>query len=115
MSYLQLKFWKAYSQKESNFLDCYATKHAEKLAERNIKSFFEMEIPEPLKTPPRYSWGKISRFYKFGTMDKYYSTVHKYVETCKNPEDPMRFLSTKSGDSSNPAALDFVDECKMML
>ncbi|KAL2084839.1 hypothetical protein ACEWY4_020357 [Coilia grayii] len=115
ISYLQLKFWREYAREENEFFDSYASLHAKKLAERNIQSFFEMTTPAPLPTPPRYAWEKISSFYKFKTMDKYYSTVHKYVETCKNPQNPVRILSTKSADISNPAALDFVDEGTMML
>ncbi|XP_041963880.1 calcium homeostasis modulator protein 6 [Alosa sapidissima] len=116
VSYLQLKFWKTYSQKENNFFDKYATEHAEKLAERNIKSFFELSTPAPQPTPPKIAWEKVSSFYKFRTMDKYYSTVHKYVETCRNPENPMRVLSTKSGEGDlvNPAALAFLDEGMML-
>ncbi|XP_063055689.1 calcium homeostasis modulator protein 6-like [Engraulis encrasicolus] len=112
VSYMQLKFWRDYAKEENCLFDQYSSLYAKKLAERNMKSFFEMTTPEPQSIPPRQAWEKISKFYRFETMDKYYSTVHKYVETCENPKEPVRTYSTRSGDAdlSNPAALAFVDE-----
>ncbi|XP_052000743.1 calcium homeostasis modulator protein 6 [Xyrauchen texanus] len=65
ISYMQLKFWRMYSQKESELLHSYTAQHAEKLAKRNLTSFFELTKPTPMKSPPKKAWEKISSFYKF--------------------------------------------------
>uniref|UniRef100_A0A3Q0R820 Calcium homeostasis modulator family member 6 n=1 Tax=Amphilophus citrinellus TaxID=61819 RepID=A0A3Q0R820_AMPCI len=65
ISYLQLKFWKAYVHEENNLIDSYADKHAKALAERNLKSFFEKTPPENFITPSNRDWEKISSLYKF--------------------------------------------------
>jgi len=104
---MQLRFWRIYTQKESEFLDSYTTQHAEKLARRNITSFFELTKP---------IWQKISSFYKFRSMDEYYSILHKYVCTCEDFENPAVRASLKSeNEFGNPAALAFVDEGKLIL
>lgn len=116
ISYMQLKFWKMYTQKESDFLDSYTSQHAENLAKRNITSFFELTKPIPIKSPPRQAWEKVSRFYKYQNMNQYYSILHKYVCTCEDLENPASRGSVRSeNDFSNPAALAFVDESKMVL
>ncbi|XP_067305702.1 calcium homeostasis modulator protein 6 [Pseudorasbora parva] len=116
ISYMQLRFWRMYTQKESEFLDSYTAQHAEKLARRNITSFFELTKPIPMKSPPRQAWQKISSFYKFRSMDEYYSILHKYVCTCEDLENPAVRASLKSDhEFSNPAALAFVDEGKLVL
>lgn len=105
-----------YTQKESEFLDNYTAQHAENLAKRNITSFFDLTKPIPMKSPPRQAWEKISSFYKFRSMDKYYSILHKYVCTCEDLENPAVRPSMRSeNDFSNPAALAFVDEGKLVL
>ncbi|XP_059364753.1 calcium homeostasis modulator protein 6-like [Carassius carassius] len=116
ISYMQLKFWRMYTHKESAILDSYTAEHAEKLAKRNIKSFFDLTKPIPMKSPPRHAWEKISSFYKFRSMDEYYSILHKYVSTCEDLENPVERASVRSeNDLSNPAALAFVDESKLVL
>ncbi|XP_057690480.1 calcium homeostasis modulator protein 6-like [Corythoichthys intestinalis] len=112
VSYLQLKFWKVYSQEESNLMDSYTSIHAKELAERNIESFFKQTSPQHIITPSNKDWEKISTLYKFSTKDHYYSTLHKYVET-----GMMRMASFKSAESpsDNPAVLNFVDEGGMCL
>lgn len=116
VSYMQLKFWRAYSQKESDYLDMYTAQHAEKLAKRNLTSFFELTKPAPMKSPPKQAWEKISSFYKYRSMDEYYSILHKYVSTCEDLENPTARFSVKSEhDFSSPAALAFVDDGKLAL
>ncbi|RXN31667.1 FAM26F-like isoform X1 [Labeo rohita] len=116
ISYMQLKFWRMYTQKESELLDSYTSQHAEKLAKRNITSFFELTKPTPMNSPPKQAWEKISTFYKFRSMDQYYSILHKYVCTCEDLENPRARPSVRSeNDFSNPAALAFVDEGKLVL
>ncbi len=116
ISYMQLKFWRMYTQTESEFLDSYAAQHAEKLAKRNITSFFDLTEPIPMKNPSRHAWEKISSFYKFRSMDKYYSILHKYVCTCEDLENPVVRHSVRSeNEFSNPAALAFVDEGQLVM
>ncbi|XP_028984445.1 calcium homeostasis modulator protein 6 [Betta splendens] len=113
ISYLQLKFWKAYVQEESDQMDSYTTKHAKDLAERNLSSFFKQMAPANVTTPSNKDWEKISALYKFSTKDQYYSTLHQYVEHHHMPDGGlMRMVSVKSVESNdnNPAVLTFVDE-----
>ncbi|KAL7394446.1 hypothetical protein ABVT39_026235 [Epinephelus coioides] len=121
ISYLQLKFWKAYAQEESNLFDSYSTKHARELAERNLKSFFNQTPPENIITPSNKAWEKISSLYKFSTKDHYYSTLHRYVEDCLETDDEtmrmVRMASVKSSEPADdtPAVLDFVDDGRIAL
>eukprot|EP00063_Salmo_salar_P049558 XP_014024393.1 PREDICTED: protein FAM26F-like isoform X2 [Salmo salar] len=119
VSYLQLKFWRVYAQWESDLLESNMADHAEKLAERNLKSFFQQMPPEPVTTPPNQAWEKISSLYRFSTRDQYYSILHKYVEKCHDPAEARdhRMSSVRSDgpDTANPSVLAFVDEGKMML
>ncbi|XP_061531425.1 calcium homeostasis modulator protein 6-like [Phycodurus eques] len=112
VSYLQLKFWRVYSQEESNLMDSYTVTHAKELAQRNLESFFKQTMSQHVITPSNKDWEKISTLYKFSTKDYYYSTLHKYVET-----GMMRMASVKSDESpsDNPAVLNFVDEVGMGL
>ncbi|XP_051263304.1 calcium homeostasis modulator protein 6 [Dicentrarchus labrax] len=118
ISYLQLKFWRAYAQEESNMMDLYTAKHAKELAERNLKSFFNQTLPENIITPLNKDWQKISSLYKFSTKDHYYSTLHRYVETFQEMDNGMmRMASVKSSEPAddNPAVLTFVDDGRMVL
>ncbi|TRY94070.1 hypothetical protein DNTS_027307 [Danionella cerebrum] len=116
ISYMQLRFWRVYSEKESECLERYTEEHAEKLAKRNMTSFFELTKPVPIKSPPKQAWEKVSMFYKFRNMDDYYSILHKYVSTCEDMDNPTKRVSVRSDeDFSNPAALGFVDEGKLVL
>ncbi|XP_077382361.1 calcium homeostasis modulator protein 6 [Festucalex cinctus] len=112
VSYLQLKFWRVYSQEESNLMDSYTMIHAKELAERNLESFFKQTTPQHVITPSNKDWEKISTLYKFSTKDYYYSTLHKFAET-----GMKRMISVKSVESpaDNPAVLNFVDEGGMGL
>ncbi|CAG6016133.1 unnamed protein product [Menidia menidia] len=110
ISYLQLRFWRAYAQQESDLMDSYTTKHAKELAERNLKSFFNQSPPECIITPSNKDWEKISSLYQFSTKDHYYSTLHQYVESSQHSEGGTRMASVRSsGSADNPAALHFVD------
>lgn len=112
ISYLQLKFWRLYAQEESSLMDSYAASHAQELAERNMKSFFQKAPAGDVKTPSNHDWERISLLYKFSKQGQYYSTLHQFVERSETREDPlMRTASVKSTGSQrlNPAALSFVD------
>ncbi|XP_071383826.1 calcium homeostasis modulator protein 6 [Centroberyx affinis] len=123
ISYLQLKFWRAYAQEENNLMESYSAKHAKELAERNLKSFFQQTPPEPIVTPSNLGWKKISYLYRFSTKDHYYSTLHQHVENHdyvgghEADNGMMRMASMKSEGpgADNPAVLAFVDEGRMML
>ncbi|XP_022609030.1 protein FAM26F-like [Seriola dumerili] len=117
ISYLQLKFWRAYAQEENDLINSFTAKHAKQLAERNLKSFFNQTPPEPLTTPSNKDWEKISSLYKFSTRDQYYSTLHRYVENCQETDSRMmRMSSATSGEATNtPAVLDFVDDARIAL
>ncbi|CAJ1087235.1 calcium homeostasis modulator protein 6 [Xyrichtys novacula] len=116
ISYLQLKFWRTYTQAENSLIDSHATKHAKELAERNVTSFFTMRSPDDIQTPSNGDWEKISSLFKFSYRKQYYSTLHRYVESCQHDESGVRKMaSVKSIDSEtvNPAVLGFVDDGKI--
>ncbi|KAK1170409.1 calcium homeostasis modulator protein 5-like [Acipenser oxyrinchus oxyrinchus] len=103
VSYLQLKFWRKYIEKEKEQFDCFATEYATKLADRNLKSFFENTEPEAFPFPSHSSWEEISSLYTFCKSEQYYSTLQRTVEKGnKDKDDEMR------------CALDFVDGVEMM-
>lgn len=114
ISYLQLKFWRVYTQKESSQLDHHITTHAQELADRNIKSFFEETPPKEMHTPSKKAWAQISSLYQHHNKNQCYSTLHRYVE---NPERLMSAASVRSTESHHPvpAALGFVDDGPMSL
>ncbi|XP_059195671.1 calcium homeostasis modulator protein 6 [Centropristis striata] len=118
ISYLQLKFWRAYVQEESSLFDSYSSKHAKELADRNLKSFFKRTSPEDIITPSNNDWEKISSLYKFSTKDHFYSTLHRYVEENTGMDKEMhRMFSVKSSEPAEdtPAILDFIDDGRMPL
>lgn len=80
VSYLQLTFWKRYMEKEKERFDGFANDYADKLAERNLKSFFENKNPEPFPFPNHRAWEEISALYTFSQSDQCYSTLQRYVE-----------------------------------
>ncbi|KFV00815.1 Protein FAM26F, partial [Tauraco erythrolophus] len=104
VSYLQLKFWKIYSEKEQELFEIKAKEHATRLAERNVNCFFEATDSAPFQTPSNEDWQKISCLYTFDSREQYYSMLHKYVNT--NRGESGRF---GEGDQ-NPPVLGFVDE-----
>ncbi|KAJ8411516.1 hypothetical protein AAFF_G00163240 [Aldrovandia affinis] len=81
ISYVQLKFWQVYAQKENDLLEKYTTNHAQELAERNLKSFFEQKHPEPIVTPNREAFEKVSLVYHSSWKKEHHSILHQYVES----------------------------------
>ncbi|MBN3282538.1 CAHM5 protein, partial [Polyodon spathula] len=103
VSYLQLSFWRKYTEKEKEQFDYYVTEHATKLADRNLKSFFENTEPEAFPFPSHSSWEEISSLYTFCKSEQYYSTLQRNVEKGhKDKDDEMK------------SALDFVDGVEIM-
>ncbi|KAL7842590.1 hypothetical protein SRHO_G00242790 [Serrasalmus rhombeus] len=80
VSYLQLTFWKIYMQKEREKFDSFAEDYATKLAERNLKSFFDNTEPEAFSFPNHTAWEQVSAVYTYKHSDQCYSTLQKYVE-----------------------------------
>ncbi|KAJ3597804.1 hypothetical protein NHX12_001321 [Muraenolepis orangiensis] len=80
VSYLQLNFWKRYMEKEKEQFDHFAGEYTTKLAERNLRSFFENKDPDPFPFPNHKSWEEISALYSFSRSEQYYSTLQRYVE-----------------------------------
>ncbi|NXP06639.1 CAHM6 protein, partial [Thinocorus orbignyianus] len=104
VSYLQLKFWKIYTEKEHELFETKAKEHAAMLAEINTKCFFEATSPTPFHTPSNEDWRKISFLHAFSSQEQYYSMIHKYVNTDRG--NSVRF---GRGDQ-NLAVLGCVDE-----
>ncbi|XP_072711830.1 calcium homeostasis modulator protein 6 [Ciconia boyciana] len=104
VSYLQLKFWKMYLEKEQDLFQIKAKEHATKLAETNINCFFEATDPAPFQTPSNEDWRKISFLYTFDSEEQYYSMIHKYINT--NRGKNVRF----GEEGQKPSVLGFVDE-----
>lgn len=67
-------------QKEKEKFDAYADDYATKLADRNLKSFFENQDPEAFPFPSHTAWEQISAVYTFSHSEQCYSTLQKYVE-----------------------------------
>ncbi|XP_051469021.1 calcium homeostasis modulator protein 6 [Apus apus] len=104
ISYLQLKFWQIYTKKELEVFEIKAKEHAARLAEINIKCFFEATEPAPFQTPSNEDWQKISFLYTFNPQEQYYGTIHKYINT-----DRGKSIQFEHGDLI-PPVLAFVDE-----
>ncbi|TRY84614.1 hypothetical protein DNTS_001345 [Danionella cerebrum] len=80
VSYLQLTFWNVYMEKEKERFESFAEDYATKLAERNLKSFFDNKRPEPFPFPNHKSWEEISSIYTFKKGEQHYSTLQRHVE-----------------------------------
>ncbi|XP_057269172.1 calcium homeostasis modulator protein 6-like [Pezoporus wallicus] len=103
-SYLQLKFWKAYSKNECELFEAKAKEHASKLSERNVNCFFEATNPAPFQTPSNEDWRKISFLYTFNSQEQHYSMLHEYIDT-------NRGSNVRLGkEDQNPTGLGFVNE-----
>ncbi|MED6242688.1 hypothetical protein CHARACLAT_023603 [Characodon lateralis] len=90
VSYLQLSFWKHYIEKEKERFDAFTVDYATKLAERNLQSFFENKIPNPMPFPNHKAWEEISEYYTFSRTEQYYSTLQRYVERTDRDFSPEK-------------------------
>nr|XP_045011085.1 calcium homeostasis modulator protein 6 [Jaculus jaculus] len=104
VSFLQLKFWEIYLEKEQQILKSQATEHATELAKENIRCFFERAHPKECNTPSVKEWQQISSLYTFNPKDQYYSMLHKYV----NKKEKSNSIRSAEGDVVIPV-LGFVD------
>uniref|UniRef100_A0A8C6X512 Calcium homeostasis modulator family member 6 n=1 Tax=Naja naja TaxID=35670 RepID=A0A8C6X512_NAJNA len=110
VSVLQLAFWKVYLQKEQQLLETMAKEHASKLAERNLKSFFDSTELGPFQTPSTKAWDNISSLFAFNPKDNFYSMIHKYV----SQKSPSGSIKSAEGDIY-PSCLQFVDGANVEL
>nr|XP_033793125.1 calcium homeostasis modulator protein 6 [Geotrypetes seraphini] len=108
VSFLQLKFWKTYLQKEQDLFEQKAKEHACELAERNLKSFFESTKPSPFLSPSTKSWQQVSSLYSFNPNGQHYSMLHKYVECAEGNSS----IQHSEGEEIPPIVLGFVDHCE---
>ncbi|XP_030641191.1 calcium homeostasis modulator protein 6 [Chanos chanos] len=116
VSYLQLQFWRTYRLKELDLFERQAAARAAELAERNTKSFFELTKAEALRNPSRQAWEKISALVSYSNFDEYYSSLHRYVCTSQDPENPMKRSENSGGIALNRLpSLDPDDTIRMML
>ncbi|NP_001082934.2 calcium homeostasis modulator protein 5 [Danio rerio] len=88
VSYLQLTFWKIYMEKEREKFDAFANDYATKLADRNLKSFFDNKLPEEFPFPNHKAWEEISAIYNFRKSEQHYSTLQRYVERSDRDYSP---------------------------
>ncbi|XP_018418960.1 PREDICTED: protein FAM26E-like [Nanorana parkeri] len=96
VSSVQKAFWKMYIDKEKEKFEELVQEYATKLAERNLRSFFENKDPDDFKLPTSKAWEKISALYTFNPDQQYYSTLHRFVEHGDN-------------DSVKDVIMDFVE------
>ncbi|KAL3981316.1 mannose receptor, C type [Sarotherodon galilaeus] len=104
VSYLQLKFWKSYVDKEKERFDALALEYATKLAERNLQSFFENKAPDPFPFPNHKAWEEISAYYTFSRSEQYYSTLQRYVEKAEHmnlPPEKRPVMDVEDGIEMN--------------
>ncbi|KAM9316142.1 calcium homeostasis modulator protein 5 [Gastrophryne carolinensis] len=80
VSSVQMQFWKIYISKEKDKFDELAQEYATKLAERNLKSFFENRDPENFELPCNKAWEQVSALYTFNPKHQFYSMLHRFVE-----------------------------------
>ncbi|KAB5535514.1 hypothetical protein PHYPO_G00118540 [Pangasianodon hypophthalmus] len=90
VSYLQLTFWKVYMEKEAEKFDSFTEEYATRLAERNLKSFFENKDPEAFPFPNHKAWEHISTIYTYDRGEQYYSTLQRYVENPNRDYTPEK-------------------------
>ncbi|XP_028638526.1 calcium homeostasis modulator protein 6 [Grammomys surdaster] len=108
VSYLQLKFWEIYLEKEKQIFQSQATEHATQLAKENIRCFFECSKPKECNTPSSKDWQQISALYTFNPKNQFYSTLHKYVSR----KEMSGSLRSVEGDAVVPV-LGFVDDASV--
>ncbi|KAF6719130.1 Protein FAM26E [Oryzias melastigma] len=80
VSYLQLTFWRRYLEKEKQHFDELTAEYANKLAKRNLQSFFDRKKPEAMNLPDYKAWEEISAYYNFSKKEECYSILQHYVE-----------------------------------
>ncbi|XP_052474239.1 calcium homeostasis modulator protein 5 isoform X2 [Carassius gibelio] len=97
VSYLQLTFQKIYTENEREQFELFAEDFATKLAERNLKSFFDNKSPEPFPLPNHKAWKEISTIYTFKKSEPYDSTLQRYVE-CTYLDSPEKQLFMEGED-----------------
>ncbi|XP_018612571.1 calcium homeostasis modulator protein 5 [Scleropages formosus] len=90
VSYLQLTFWRKYMDKEKQQFETFANEYAGKLAERNLKSFFENRDPDAFPFPNHKAWEEISSLYTFSQSEQCYSTLQRYVERADRDYSPEK-------------------------
>ncbi|XP_072317790.1 calcium homeostasis modulator protein 6 [Eucyclogobius newberryi] len=112
VGYLQLKFWRRYTQEESAALDSHMTEHARKLADRNVKSFFTSTKTESVHTPSNKEWQKVSSLYMYRskTGGQHYSPLHGFVESQTETQDDSRRSRSTDSVHITPAAVAFVED-----
>uniref|UniRef100_A0A8C5PMI0 Calcium homeostasis modulator family member 5 n=1 Tax=Leptobrachium leishanense TaxID=445787 RepID=A0A8C5PMI0_9ANUR len=98
VSSLQMSFWRIYMGKEKEKFDQLAQEYASKLAERNLRSFFENKDPEPLELPDSKSWEEVSTLYTYNWNHQYYSTMHSFVERHEKRNETEGEESIDNGD-----------------
>ncbi|KAM4865673.1 calcium homeostasis modulator protein 6 isoform 2-T2 [Thomomys bottae] len=103
VSFLQLKFWKIYLEKEQEILQSQAREHATEMAKENVRCFFERSHPKEYNTPSNKAWQQISSLYTFNPKSQYYSMLHKYVSRQETGS-----IKSMEGDAMIPV-LGFVD------
>lgn len=77
-------------EKEKEQFDTFAMNYATKLAERNLKSFFENKDPDPFPFPNYKAWEEISALYTFSRSEQHYSTLQRYVERADRDYNPEK-------------------------
>ncbi|XP_060761372.1 calcium homeostasis modulator protein 5-like [Neoarius graeffei] len=90
VSYLQLTFQNLYKKNEKMMFQSYAKNYATKLADRNLKSFFENKDPEAFPFPNHTAWEQISALYTYNHGEHYYSTLQRYVEAPNRDYTPEK-------------------------
>ncbi|XP_075056743.1 calcium homeostasis modulator protein 5 [Mixophyes fleayi] len=84
VSSTQMSFWRIYIDKEREKFDELAQEFATKLAERNLRCFFENKAPGEFELPSNKAWEKVSSLHTFNPDYQYYSTLHRFVELGDN-------------------------------
>lgn len=77
-------------EKEKECFDTFAVEYATKLAERNLRSFFENKEPLPMPFPNHKAWEEISAYYTFTKSEQCYSILQRYVEKTDRDFTPER-------------------------
>ncbi|XP_053316984.1 calcium homeostasis modulator protein 5 [Spea bombifrons] len=98
----QMTFWRIYIEKERDKFDQLVQEYATKLAERNLRSFFENKKPDDFDMPDNKSWEEISALCPINSNRQYYSTLHRFVENCENTDGTKKeeFMEFVDGEQS---------------